>query len=380
MSFLILIQGLIECDDMKNILVIITTSFAPFGGLTTVMMNYYREINKTEFFIDFASKNEDVSGTLINELKLNGSQFYDLGDRRKNPAQYFGRLWRVFKIKKYDVVHINANSATASAELAIAKMHGVPKRIIHIHNSTGNYIRLHYLIRPIFCSLYTDAIACSGKSGKWAFENRKFIVLNNAIDTKKFAFNVDNRQKLRQKLRISDDCFVVGHSGKINQQKNHNFLIDIFDKYHKKDKNSILLLAGDGELRDQIEDKVKAYHLENAVIFLGMIPDVYRYLSVMDCMVFPSLWEGLPLSLIEAQANGLKCVVSDKVTKEANVTKKEKYLSLDDGINVWVECMSDLKSYDRQKESDDNTKLMIKNGYDSKRNVKTIEHIYAEKS
>ena len=100
MSFLILIQGLIECDDMKNILVIITTSFAPFGGLTTVMMNYYREINKTEFFIDFASKNEDVSGTLINELKLNGSQFYDLGDRRKNPAQYFGRLWRVFKIKK----------------------------------------------------------------------------------------------------------------------------------------------------------------------------------------------------------------------------------------------------------------------------------------
>ena len=130
------------------------------------------------------------------------------------------------------------------------------------------------------------------------------MVLNNAIDTKKFAFNVDNRQKLRQKLRISDDCFVVGHSGKINQQKNHNFLIDIFDKYHKKDKNSILLLAGDGELRDQIEDKVKAYHLENAVIFLGMIPDVYRYLSVMDCMVFPSLWEGLPLSLIEAQANG----------------------------------------------------------------------------
>ena len=365
---------------MKRILVVITTGFTPFGGLTTVMMNYYREINKTEFLIDFASKNEDISGALVSELKQHGSQFYELGDRRKNPARYFRRLWRIFKIKKYDVVHINANSATASVELAIAKANGVSKRIIHIHNSTGNHIRLHYLLRPIFCSLYTDAIACSGKSGKWAFGNRKFIVLNNAIDTEKIAFNVDNRQKLRQKLCISDDCFVVGHSGKINPQKNHSFLIDVFDEYHKKDKNSILLLAGDGELRDKIEDKVKACHLENAVKFLGMIPDVYRYLSVMDCMIFPSLWEGLPLSLIEAQANGLKCVVSDKVTKEANVTKKEKYLSLDDDINTWVECVSDLKGYARQMEANDNIKLMIKNGYDSKENVKIIEYIYSGKS
>lgn len=367
-----------ETNRKIKILIIITTAFIPYGGLTTVMMNYYRAIDKSGLHIDFASTNE-AENVLLNELKEYGSKYWCLGDRNHNPIQYGNNLYRLLKKNKYDVVHVNANSATASIELAIAKMCGVAKRIVHIHNSTGSHIKLHHLLQPIFCSLYTDAVACSKKAGKWAFEYRTFTVLNNAVNTKKFAYNREERSTLRRELGISENCYVIGHLGKINKQKNHQFLIDVFNKYCRKDSDSILLLAGDGPLRQKIEDRVKAFHLEDKVIFLGMIPDVNRYLSVMDCIVFPSLWEGLPLSLVEAQANGLRCIFSLAVTQEANVTGKAMHLNIDAGADMWANAIGKIKGYDRGKEANDNLVILKKKGYDVSENTKVIESMYRER-
>ena len=216
----------------KKILVIITTDFVPFGGLTTVMMNYYRKINKDFFQIDFASTNSDIDKNLISELENNASRYYCLGNRKKRPISYAVRLNRLLRNNSYDIVHINSNSATAFIELYIASKSGIAKRIVHNHTSKCNHIWVHKLLFPFFKNAYTDAIACSKKAGEWIFLNDNYTILNNGIDTEKYRYNSNRRSEIRALYKIEEDCVLIGHLGKIYEPKNHVFLIDIFYQYH----------------------------------------------------------------------------------------------------------------------------------------------------
>lgn len=360
---------------MRKILVIITTAFVEFGGLTTVMMNYYRKMNKENFKIDFASTNI-IDSKLDNELKDNGSQYYNLGPRKRNPMKYAYNLKKLLKNGNYDVVHVNANSATVSLELIVAYISRVSCKIVHIHNSRGNYKYIHKLLQPVLFSLCDVPLACSEKAGHWAYNDRDFIVLNNAVDTKKYSFNKDARKRIREKLAVTEDDFVVGHVGKINEQKNHSFLLDVFNQFHKQHENSYLLLVGDGGLRKTIEEKVKNLGLTGNVFFVGMSSNVSDYLTAMDCFVFPSLWEGLPLSLIEAQASGLPCIVSNNITSESNVTQKVVYMSLDEDIKIWSDKISGTMNQDRLLECESNLKLIKQNGFDIYENANALRKIY----
>lgn len=183
-------------------------------------------------------------------------------------------------------------------------------------------------------------IACSKYAGEWLFgknacKSDKFLVLNNAIDSKEFLFNGDTRIKKRKELNINNR-FVVGHVGRFDSPKNHDLLIDIFKVVHDKNNNSLLLLVGDGELRNQIEKKVDGLGLNDSVIFTGVRSDISDLMQVMDVLVFPSLYEGLPVTLIEAQASGLPCIISDNISEEVKITELVKFISIDNNVNIWA--------------------------------------------
>ena len=353
---------------MKNVLVIITTSFVSYGGLTTVAMNYNRHIDKKKIHMDFASTN-DLPDNLGKELEKNHSKYFKL-PKRSNVVKYVSELNTLSK--GYDIAHIHANSATASIELFAVR--NVKRRVVHIHNSTCSHKIIHNLLMPYFKRSYTDAIACSKLAGEWIFGKGKFIVLNNAIDLDQYNYSEIDRKEIRNRLCI-DDKFVIGHVGKINEQKNHSFIIDVFKEIVESNTESVLLLIGDGALRKQIEEKVNSNNLRKKVIFCGMIPNAKEYYSAFDCILFPSLWEGLPLSLLEAQASGLTCVASDRITSEVDMGGVIR-LSLSSGIQTWTENVERIKNYDRTKNIAEFRQNLTVAGYDIKKNVEKLESIY----
>lgn len=358
---------------MKKILIVITTAFVEFGGLTTVALNYYRFMDKTGMQIDFASTNEpDLS--LTEELKKWGSRYYNLG-RRSKIFFYRKNLQALIEKNRYDVIHIHSNSATATLELQIAKKANVCQRIVHIHNSTCSHMKLHRLLKPFFDKYYTYPVACSYKAGEWIFPKGKFTILNNAIDTKRFEFAEIARNRIRNQYHL-EHCFVLVHVGKINEQKNHTFLVDVFVKVLQSCPSARLLCVGDGPLRENILEQAKGCGVEDKIIITGMQKNVNDYLAAGDCFVFPSLWEGLPLSLVEAQASGLRCIVSNRITTEANVTGKVQYLSLELPVSEWAEQILSVVEYDRAAECEDNIRLIAENGFSIQKNADRLRKIY----
>lgn len=335
-------------ENMRNILVIITTSFVTYGGLTTVMMNYYRAMDKSGVHIDFASTNEP-SQELLDELHSNGSEYYCLGERNKNLFKYRQNLKKVLEKNKYDVIHVNGNSATMALELSVAKQFGVPVRIAHGHNSKTSHLIVHEFLKPLFNKMYTHAISVSKTAGDWLYGGNKYIILNNAIDLEKYRFNKEIRDKVRRNLKI-DNKFVVGNVGKLNEQKNHTFLLKVFAELKKMRADVCLLLVGGGHLETDLRNECRALNIENDVIFTGMVNNASDYFQAMDVFVFPSLWEGFPLSVVEAQTSGLPCVLSKKVTKNVKYLENVFFEDISEGKELWAKKIEALLRLDLSRE------------------------------
>ena len=210
---------------MKKILIVITTGMAPYGGLTTVMMNYYRAMDRSELKIDFASTNV-LCDELRDELKQNNSNYYNLGDRKKCLPIYIYKLKKVLQINQYDVIHVNGNSAMLF-ELGIAKKIGVPVRIAHCHTSKTSHPFINNILIDEFKKNYTKAVSVSSTAGDWLYGKNNYTILNNAINTEKYRFCKNIRNEYRNKYNL-EGKFVVGHVGKLYEPKNHLFLLKIF--------------------------------------------------------------------------------------------------------------------------------------------------------
>ena len=330
---------------MKRVLVIITTSFVGTGGLTSVMMNYWRAMDKTGLTFDFASTNQ-IDAILYEEISKEGCQYYQL-PLRYQTFKYFNAVRKL--CIGYDVVHVHANSATAVLELMAAKMAGVPKRIHHNHTSKTQHPYLNKLIHPLFLRSFTDAVACSYPAGEWLFGKGKFIVLPNAIDIDKYKFNPIKRNQIREEFGIKNGEFLVGHIGKFIDAKNHEFLIKVFANYHSKHPCTRLLLVGDGGWRPKIEKWVADSGCADAIILAGLRSDIPAIVQAFDIFVFPSVYEGLPLTTLEAQTSGLPCLISSNVTKDVNIGRDVVMKSLDDGIDSWSDAI-DQFNYDMSRE------------------------------
>lgn len=310
------------------------------GGLENLIMNIYRNIDKSKVQFDFLVHYTEKKH-FDDEIEKMGGRIYrfDLRDNN-NILKYMIELNKFYKEhKEYKVIHCHMSSI-GFINFIIAGRNGIKVRIAHSHNSatdkTFKGILKGIMIKP-YKYASTINYACSTEAGNFLFGKKEFEFLPNAVDTSKYKFDEKERKVIRKKLNIGEDCFVIGHIGRFNVQKNHKFIIDIFSNYYKKNKNSYLLLIGDGELKTEIEEYARSKGCFNNIFFTGVLCDAWKYYNAMDVFVLPSLFEGLPVVGVEAQANGLRCIFSDVITKEVDVTGLITYLPLE--IKTWVNNM-----------------------------------------
>lgn len=358
---------------MRKVLIVITTAYVPTGGLAGVVMNYYRKIDKSDLKIDIASTNE-APDVLVNELAQTGSRYYCLG-KRSHVLTYFCRLYKL--CKGYDVIHVNGNSATTVIELLAASMAGVKVRINHNHTSIPDHKKTSGFLSPLFHHLYTIPVACSDLAGGWLYGKRAFTILHNAVDVAKYHYDEGRRELLRSEFGIKKDCLVMGNLGKIYKPKNHPYLIRVFNEFQKLVPNSKLFLVGDGVMRQEVEKLVDEFGLREKVIFAGLRTDVPDMLQVMDCFVFPSIWEGMPLSLLEAASSGLPCFISDSITKDVQIGPNIQALSIKDEPVVWANYINEhLPKESREVICSQNAKLISEAGFNIKTATRVLEKIY----
>ena len=331
------------------------------GGAENFLMNVYRKIDRTKVQFDFVVHKQ---GVFDDEIKKLGGEIYYIKPLQKvGPIKYRKELKEIFDSKKYRIVHSQIDQVSGFI-LKVAYQCGIPVRIAHSHSSKNSNsfvgkIYKSYLQKKIN-KYSTKRYACSDKAGKWLYKRANFEIINNGIDIDKFIFNVNERKSLRKQYNIDASTLVIGHVGRFMEAKNHDYLIDIFNDYNKNvNSNSVLLLIGSGELKEKIILKVNKLSLNKNVIFLEGLTDVYRYYNMMDIFVFPSIYEGLPLTLIEAQVNGLKCLISKNVTKECKITENCEFLDINCSSNIWTNKI--IKSENRK--IDKTSKEILK--YDS---------------
>lgn len=355
-------------------------SFMNRGGAETFIMNILRNIDRTKYCFDFLLQSSE--GHYIDEIKELGGKIYTIPLRSNGLINYCNSLNRFFAEhqNEYDAVHEHTSSLSSIEVLYYAKKWGVKKRILHSHNTNqaGLFHHfLHYINKPIVRYLATDYLACSEVARIWLFKYTGILskshVVNNGIDTSLFEYSDSKRFKIRTELGISSDTFVIGHVGRFDVVKNHTFLIKIFNEILFRRSDSLLLLVGGGELMDDIVDEAKSLKINGNVKFLGVRGDIDKLLSAFDVFVFPSLYEGLPVSLVEAQASGLPVFVSNNVSPEVKLSENLKFLSLDEGPAFWAEQISCLPKTDREK----NGKCVEEKGYSIFNTVKfLINEIY----
>lgn len=311
------------------------------GGSQAFVMNMYRNIDRSKVQFDFVVTPETKEGFYDEITNFGGKIFSCPRYKGTNHIQY-NKWWDDFfnEHPEYKVIHGHVRS-TASIYLKIAKRHGLVT-IAHSH-STSNGNGISAIVKRIMqlpIRKQADYLfACSDKAGKWlygekAITQQNYYMIPNGVDLKRFEFDVNKRNQMRMTLGIKKDMMILGHIGRLSTPKNHKFLLNVFNKYHKINSNSKLLLVGDGELFDCIKEHIDKLNISDAVIMTGSKQNTEDYYQVMDIFVFPSLWEGLPVSVVEAQANGLHCLISDVITHDVDLTDLIQYLPLDE--ELWL--------------------------------------------
>lgn len=349
------------------------------GGVESVVMNYYRHIDRTKIQFDFIC-DEDSTNIPYEEIEKLGGKVILIPPYQK-VFKYHKVLKKILKDADYKIVHSHINTLSVFSLFA-AKCARIPVRIAHSHSTTNKKEKkknaLKQLLRTFSKLFATDYMCCSELAGRWLFGNKEYdkgnvYLLNNAIDIDKFKYNEEVRKRKREELNIQDNTLVIGNVGRFVEQKNHRFLIDIFNEIHKQNDNSILLLAGQGPLMGEIKIKVKNLGLEKCVKFLGQRKDINELYQAFDVFCLPSLYEGLPVVGVEAQATGLLCVFSKDMTKETKILESTQFLSLNQKASEWAKIILDKSELNCKK---DTSKEMSENGFDINIEANKLEKIY----
>lgn len=348
------------------------------GGQETFIMNVFRNIDTEQIKFDFLCT-ETGEGDYDTEIKRLGGKIYNLPPVGKNHFKMFALLLSLWKklrklSQNHDIFEIHTQHAMdAFFSSFVAKRAGFKVVIVHSHNSSTMYHpKLHHIFKPFLKMLSIKRFACSNGAGKWMYGKSNFSVINNGIQVSDFLYSPEIRKQVRQKFNWTNQI-VVGHVGRFNDQKNHNYLIDIFNAFHKIHKNSRLVLVGVGENLNIIKKKVDDYQLGKYVDFLGNRSDVNELYQGMDLFLFPSFFEGLPVVLIESQTSSLPCLVSDSVTGEVKITPKLYFYSLGKGPSEWAKKLDSLAKNSKRKNE---INLIKKNGYDIRDVAKKLEKLY----
>lgn len=344
------------------------------AGLETMIMNYYRNVDRTKVQFDFLTHRIYRSDYDDEIEKLGGRVYYAPRLYPHNYIKYFKWMKIFFKEHpEYQIIHSHIDTMSYLPLLA-GKKSNIPVRIAHSH-STSIDIDLKYFIKQYYRSkinsVVTERLACGEDAGKFLFGSRKFTVIPNAVDASSFYYDINVRNKKREELGIINE-FVVGHVGRICYPKNHRFIVDIFKEVLKIDSKSILLIIGDGEKEEEIKRYVNELNLSNNIRFLGNRSDVSELYQAMDVFILPSLFEGIPLAGVEAQFADLPCFFSNKVPTEVKFSEKAQFVRLEDSANIWAEKIISCKELTRCRDRSD----IIDSYYDIKKVYKILEEYY----
>lgn len=367
---------------MKKILQVFPTLTR--GGLETFVMNVYRCIDKTQYQFDFLVNLN--KGDYREEVSAYGGKIYVVPQAVKGWRKYCKALDKFFKEhhNEYIAVHLQASSLSNITTLYYAKKYSVPIRIIHSHSTSvgqKGFIRMfhlliHHLSKPFVSRVATHYLGCSDKALDWLFKGttvrQKAIIVKNGIKTEDYKYNPTIRKKIRSEFLIEDNL-VIGHVGRLAEVKNHTFLLKIFREILKLKPNSFLMLVGDGPLKDNIQKQAQELGIVDRIIFTGIRPDVNRLLQGIDIIVMPSLYEGLPMCLVEAQASGLPLLLSDTISKQSKLLKNVQFMSLTDTPEKWGEEAIALVNH---TERTDTSAIIEENGFDIKKTTAQLVDIY----
>lgn len=357
-------------NSMKKIIVFGMTENP--GGVESFLMNYYRKMNHNNVHLDFLCNSYNKIA-YEDELISYGSKTFHFTPRRENPVVFHRELNDFFQkhAKEYDAIWVNVSSLANIDYLKLAKKYDIPKRIIHSHNSRNMDGRLRGLLhehnRKIIDKYATDFWACSQDAAKWFYRDdlmSKVKIIHNAIDVSKYQFDPEKRKNIRKQLGIDENSYVMGNVGRLHFQKNQIFALDIVAALKKKKSDVYLILVGQGEDETKLREKCSKLGIEKQVIFAGMQKDIPGWLSTFDLFLFPSLFEGLSIAALEAQADGLPVLASNKVIpEELKINDNFQFFSLDQSAEEWADQIYGNLQYQKRADEAHIVKQFKEKGY-----------------
>ena len=357
-------------------ILIINTVPTERNGITNVIFNLHQAIGDKDIRMDLVSINHPNNKYRL-AIEKRGGELHALPRLFSSPFKYLRELSKLVSKNKYDIVHVHGNSSTMILDIFGVMLGGCIKVITHCHSTGSSYVYLHRIFKPLLNILVSSKIACGNEAGKWLYGKSKFHILANGVDVEKFRFNINVRERVRRDLGIAPDSFVLGHIGEINENKNQTFIIDILSQLSSYG-NYKLVLVGEGPDRNSIESNIEALGLTSRVILTGGINNPQDYLSAFDLMVMPSKFEGLPLTLVEAQASGLQCVISDTITTEVDLTGNVSFVPLYNGAQHWADVIRNIEPIDRVNQADKNIRSITEKGYNIISSAQRLTSIYKQ--
>lgn len=365
-----------RCNYSVPIRILQVVTYMGRGGLETMLMNYYRQIDRNKVQFDFLV-HRDLRADYDDEIESLGGKIYRLPRLVPQSPTYHKALdGFFFEHPEYKIIHVHQDCLSAII-LKAAEKHGVPVRIAHSHCSSQDK-NLKYPIKLFYQrqipQYATELFACGQDAGEWMFRGADFRVLNNAIDASAYCYDTQIREAKRREMGIAESTFVVGHIGRFSPPKNHDGLLKIFAAIHNREPNSVLMLVGDGNLRGAIEKQIAELRLTDAVVMTGVRSDVPDLLQAMDVFVFPSNYEGLPVTMVEAQAAGLPCFISDKVPIECKITDLVTQIPLAAPPEAWAENILAARDLPRR----DTYAEIAQSGFDIRENAAWLQNFYLE--
>lgn len=346
---------------MKRLLNILASM--DVGGAETMIMKLYRQIDKNEYQMDFALMSAGKS-FYEDEISSLGGKIFHITYKSKNPVKCFREIRSIVKENKYHWVMRSADNAAGAIDLLAAKLGGAKTLVFNSTNSktyseSKQEKLAHFLFMPLVKTLPTLKIGCSEAAndflfGKNSVKNHKSFIFHNALEIRDYKYNQKWRNEIRAELGIPNDALVIGNVGRFNRQKNHKFLLAVFSEIFKTHKNAYLALFGTGELKDDILNKAREYGFSKNLIMPGLRSDINKCLSALDVFAFPSLYEGLPNAVVEAEAAGLPCILSDTITREVKLAENVRFLPIDEeSTEKWAsEIVSNANDRNPNAESD----------------------------
>lgn len=358
-------------NDMTRILNII--GGVGYGGAETFLMNIYRRIDRDQFQFDFIICEKVSDNSYASEIEKLGGRIYCIPSKKENIFKNLYCIYTIVKENNYKIVWRHTYNMFKALDLVVAKIAGADVTILHAHSTNAKKIesKLGKVLRPFINPFITTRFACGNLAGDFLFGKKTYKIVSNGIVSDGFLYNEDIRKEYRKQFSV-DNKFVVGHIGRFTKAKNHEFLIEIFKRILEHDKEAYLILIGTGELEDSVKQKANLLGISENVLFLETRNDVGAIMQAMDVFLMPSLWEGIPVTLVEAQAADLPCVISDTIDPSVKFTENIVFESLDENAEKWAETVIAQKREVRRNRAED----VVKAGYDINEVVTEIEKYF----